>query len=72
MVASRRTQSRLDRALSEVAFRRSKPPPKPAELFREIALGVAEEAGFTGRAAVQHATSTGHQIDFWEYVRTIG
>ena len=37
-----------------------------------IALAVAEEAGFTRGAAVQHATSTGQEIDFWEYVRTTG
>ena len=38
----------------------------------DIALGVAEEAGFTRGTAVQHTTSTGQQIDFWEYVRTTG
>ena len=38
----------------------------------DIALRVAEQAGFTRGAAVQHATSTGQEIDFWEYVRTTG
>ncbi len=38
----------------------------------EVAIGVAEAAGFTRGTAVQHVTSTGQQIDFWEYVKTAG
>jgi RimJ/RimL family protein N-acetyltransferase len=38
----------------------------------DTALGVAEEAGFTRGTAVRHTTSTGQQLDFWEYVRTTG
>ena len=38
----------------------------------DTALGVAEEAGFIRGKAVQHMTSTGQQIDFWEYVKTPG
>jgi RimJ/RimL family protein N-acetyltransferase len=38
----------------------------------QIALGIAEEAGFTRGTALQHSTSTGQQIDFWEYVKTAG
>ena len=38
----------------------------------DIALGVAEEAGFIRGPTVQHMTSTGQQIDFWEYVKTPG
>jgi RimJ/RimL family protein N-acetyltransferase len=38
----------------------------------DIALGVAEEAGFTRGTTVRHTTSNGQQIDFWEYVRTTG
>ena len=36
------------------------------------AIGVAEQTGFTRGAAVQHVTSSGRQIDFWEYTRTTG
>jgi RimJ/RimL family protein N-acetyltransferase len=36
----------------------------------EVALGVAEGAGFTRGSAVQHMTMGGHPIDFWEYVKT--
>ena len=38
----------------------------------DVALGVAEGAGFTRGSAVQHMTMGGHPIDFWEYVRTTG
>ena len=38
----------------------------------DVALGVAEEAGFVRGSAVRHVTSTGRQIDFWEWVKTPG
>lgn len=38
----------------------------------DIALAAAEEAGFIRGTALQHMTSTGQQIDFWEYVKTPG
>jgi hypothetical protein len=38
----------------------------------DVALGVAEGAGFTRGSSVQHMTMGGHPVDFWEYVRTTG
>lgn len=38
----------------------------------DVAIRVADEAGFSRGDAVNHTTSTGQQIDFWNYVRMTG